>query len=161
VVSPQISLLNQQGSHVVFGDLLVVPVDQGFLYVQPIFVESNQGGTVIPELKKVVVVHGQTVTSGDTLAGALAASFGQTPPSGPQPPPAGGTNVQQLLNDAVQHFAAAQRLLRRGDLAGYQREIELGQSLVERAQKLLAQQGPSGGSGGATPTPTPTGTPSG
>jgi uncharacterized membrane protein (UPF0182 family) len=161
VVSPQISLLNQQGSNVVFGDLLVVPVEEGFLYVQPVFVESNQGGTVIPELKKVVVVHGQTVTSGDTLAGALAASFGEPPPSGGPPPPSGGTDIQQLLNQAVQHFAAAERLLRQGDLAGYQREIQLAQSLVEQAQKLLTRQGEGSGSGSQSPSPSPSGTPSG
>jgi hypothetical protein len=64
------------------------------------------------------------------------------------------------LNEAVQHFATTQRLLRQGDLAGYQREIEQAQSLVEQAQRLLRQGGGSG-SGSPTPSPTPTGTPSG
>jgi hypothetical protein len=61
----------------------------------------------------------------------------------------------------VQHFAAAQRLLRQGDLAGYQREIELAQSLVEQAQNLLARQGEGSGSGSPSPSPSPSGTPSG
>jgi uncharacterized protein len=160
VVSPQISLLNQQGSHVVFGDLLVVPVEDGFLYVQPVFVESNQGGTVIPELKKVVVVHGQTVTISDSLVNALAASFGEAPPSGPGEPPTGGLTVQQLLNQALRHFAKAEQLLRQGDLAGYQREIDLGQQLVQQAQELAGQKGGGSGTGSPSPSPSPTSSPS-
>jgi uncharacterized membrane protein (UPF0182 family) len=160
VVSPQISLLNQQGSHVVFGDLLVVPVEDGFLYVQPVFVESNQGGTVIPELKKVVVVHGQTVTISDSLVNALAASFGEAPPAGPGEPPTGGLTVQQLLNQALRHFAKAEQLLRQGDLAGYQREIDLGQQLVQQAQELAGQKGGGSGTGSPSPSPSPTSSPS-
>ena len=152
-VSAEVSLLSQQGSQVVFGDLLVVPVEDGFLYVQPIFVESSQGGTVIPELKKVAIVHGNTVSMGNTLGEALALSFaGQTPPSGPSQP---GATVQQLLAQALNHFAAAEAALRKGDLATYQKEIEAAQSLVNQANKL-ARKGGSGSSGGSPPpTPTP------
>jgi uncharacterized membrane protein (UPF0182 family) len=161
VVSPQISLLNQQGSHVVFGDLLVVPIEDGFLYVQPVFVESNQGGTVIPELKKVVVVHGQTVTISDSLVDALAQSFGEAPPTEPGgPPPTGGQTVEQLLQQALTHFANAEKLLRQGDLAGYQREIGLGQQLVQQAQELAGTKGGSG-TGTTSPSPSPSPSPSG
>ena len=160
-VSAEVSLLSQQGSQVVFGDLLVVPVNDGFLYVQPIFVESSQGGTVIPELKKVAVVHGSTVSMGNTLSEALALSFaGQTTPSGPTPP--GGATVQDLLTQALKDFAAAQVALHKGDLATYQKEIQSAQALVNQANKLAAKGGSgstghsSGGSTGGTKTPTPT-----
>jgi len=159
LVSSQISLLNQQGSSVVFGDLLVVPVDKGFLYVQPLFVESNQGGTIIPELKRVVVVHGQTVTVSDSLDAALSASFGA--PSQSQPPGTEQT-VQQLLNQALNDFTQAERLLRQGDLAGYQKAIQAAQAAIQKAQALEQKQG--GGSGGTsspTPPPSPSPSPSG
>jgi uncharacterized protein len=154
-VSSQISLLNQQGSQVVFGDLLVVPVDEGFLYVQPLFVESNQGGTVIPELKRVVVVHGQTVTIANSLDEALSTSFGT--PTQPPPGGGGGVTVQQLLNQAVRDFNQAEQLLRQGDLAGYQKAIEDAQAAIQKAADLEQKQG--GGSGGssvpASPSPSP------
>jgi uncharacterized membrane protein (UPF0182 family) len=159
LVSSQISLLNQQGSSVVFGDLLVVPVDKGFLYVQPLFVESNQGGTIIPELKRVVVVHGQTVTVSDSLDAALSASFGA--PSQPTPPGTEQT-VQQLLNQALNDFTQAEKLLRQGDLAGYQKAIQAAQAAIQKAQALEQKQG--GGSGGTsspTPPPSPSPSPSG
>jgi len=160
-----VSLLSQQGSQVVFGDLLVVPVNDGFLYVQPIFVESSQGGTVIPELKKVAIVHGSTVSMGNTLGEALTLSFaGQTTPSGPTPP--GGATVQDLLTQALKDFAAAQVALHKGDLATYQKEIQAAQALVNQANKLAAKGGSgstghsSGHSSGGKTTPTPTPTPS-
>lgn len=158
-VSSQISLLNQQGSQVVFGDLLVLPVDNGFLYVQPLFVESNQGGTIIPELKRVVVVHGQTVTVSDSLDAALSASFGT--PTQPGPPGTEQT-VQQLLNQAVNDFNQAEKLLRQGDLAGYQKAIEAAQAAIQKAQDLEKKQGGgSGGSSSPTPPPSPSPSPSG
>ena len=149
-VSAEVSLLSQQGSQVVFGDLLVVPVNDGFLYVQPIFVESSQGGTVIPELKKVAIVHGSTVSMGNTLDQALTLSFaGQ--PSGPSPPPS-NASVQQLLAQALKDFAQADAALRKGDLGTYQREIKAGEALVNQANSTAKK----GVKGGTSPSPSPT-----
>jgi hypothetical protein len=153
-VSSQITLLSQKGSDVLYGDLLTIPIDQGFLYVQPIFVTSTQGNA-IPQLKRVVVVHGDTVAIDTNLTAALAASFGQAapPPSGGggQPPPTGST-VQDLLQQALLHFQKAQDALKAGDLATYQAEINLAQRLVQQANQQAGSPSP-------TPTPTPTASP--
>jgi uncharacterized protein len=146
-VSQQLTLLSQQGSDVVFGDLIIVPIENSFLYVQPIFVRSaTPGQPAIPELKRVVVVHGGNVTISTSLADALATSLGQ--PSGGggggvQPPPTG--TIAQLLQQALAHYQAAQRALMAGDLAGYQREINLEQDLIRQAIQLGSQ----------TPSPSP------
>ncbi|HJP66424.1 MAG TPA: UPF0182 family protein, partial [Actinomycetota bacterium] len=149
-VSPQISLLSQKGSDVLFGDLIIVPIDQGFLYVQPVFVVS--AGNPIPELKRVVVVHGGNATIAATLTEALAASFGQQVPTTPTPPsgPAPTGRVAQLLAQALQHFQKADQALKKGDLAGYQREIQAGEALVRQANQASA----------ATPSPSPSPSPS-
>jgi uncharacterized membrane protein (UPF0182 family) len=151
-VSPQISLLSQKGSDVLFGDLLVVPIEQSFLYVQPIFVISS--GNPIPQLKRVVVVHGGNATIANSLSDAIAASFGQTPVQPPTggggPPPTG--QLGQLLAQAQQHFDAAEAALKNGDLATYQKEIEAGIALVNQASQLSASP---------LPSPTPSASPSG
>jgi uncharacterized membrane protein (UPF0182 family) len=152
LVSPQISLLGQKGSDVQFGDLIIVPIEDGFLYVQPIFVRAK-AANAIPELKKVVVVHGDTVTISDTLAEALAATFGEEAPpptTGGGPPPTG--RVARLLQQALDHFQQAQEFLRQGDLAGYQREIDAAEDLVRQARAA---------SESSTATPSPTATPTG
>jgi uncharacterized protein len=159
-VSPQITLLSQQGSAVQFGDLIVVPIENSFLYVQPIFVvASGAGGVPIPELKRVVVVHGGNATIAASLTDALAASLGQPTGGGGGggggggPPPTG--TIAQLLQQALQHFQQANADLKAGDLAGYQREINLAQQLIQQAQAL------AGEGGGVTPSPSPSPTPSG
>ena len=82
--STERTLLSQGGSDVLFGDFLVIPIDDGLLYVQPVYVRSTQTNA-IPELKRVVVVNGDRVGIGTTLRDALADSL-----SGQVVPPDGG-----------------------------------------------------------------------
>lgn len=153
-VSAEVTLLSQAGSQVLYGDLMIVPIDNGFMYVQPLFVQSSQGNP-IPELKRVVVVHGGAVTLGSNLPDTVAASFGHAPPppsQGGVPPPS-TTDVGRLLDEAIAHFQQAQTDLRNGDLAGYQREIDAAERLVRQAN------GQS--SGAKAPSPSPSPSPSG
>lgn len=150
--SQERTLLGTGGSSVVFGDLLVIPIDNSFLYVEPVYVRSQQT-SAIPELKRVIVVNGSTVGIGATLQDAIASSTsGQTQTGGGGGPTPGGTTDEQvaaLLDQAVQHFAAADTALRAGDLATYQQELAAAQALVQQANDLLVPQ--SGG--GASPSP--------
>src|SRR5439155_6354376 len=86
-VSSQVTLLSQKGSVVSFGDLLIVPLGDSFLYVQPIFVQASSE-TPIPEMKRVVVVHGGSASIATSLTEALNESLGQatTPTPTPTPP---------------------------------------------------------------------------
>ena len=150
------TLVGQQGSKLVYGDFLVIPIEDSFLYVEPIFIQSNQQAT-FPELKRVVVVQNSNVGVGSTLGAALADSLGVTPTPTPTPTPSGGgkvsKQVEALIAQALQHFRAANRALKAGDLGTYQKEIQLAESLIKQAQDLAA--GSKGGSPQPTPTPTP------
>jgi uncharacterized membrane protein (UPF0182 family) len=153
--SQQITLLSQRGSQVLFGDLLIVPVEDSFLYVQPVFLKAA-GQTPIPELKRVIVVHGGNASIANSLDDALAASFGQAapvPPTGPGPPPTG--TVASLLQQALDHFRKAQQALANQDLATYQSEINQAQRLIQQAAQL------AGKSPSPSPSPTPSASPSG
>lgn len=150
------TLLGQSGSQIRFGDFLVVPVDDALLYVQPVYVQSDQPNA-IPELRRVIVVNGNAIGIGNTLSQALTDALGEpvTPPDGePQPPPTGTVDeqVQALLQEAAQHFTLADEALRAGDLATYQTEIELAQAAIERAQALLGDE-PTTTSPSPSPTP--------
>ncbi len=154
------TLLSQGGSDVFFGDFLVIPIDAGLLYVQPVYVRSTQANA-IPELKRVIVVNGDRVGIGDTLREALTDSLsGQVvePPPDGEPPPTGSVEqrIQDLLAEAAAHFEAAQTALRNGDLATYQTEVDAAQEAVNQANELAAQLAgvpPSPSTG--TPTPSP------
>jgi hypothetical protein len=145
--SAQRTLLSQGGSLVEFGDFLVIPIEDSFLYVQPVYVRANQE-TAIPELKIVVVVNGSDgpVHYADSLDEALAAAVEGTPPEGGARP---GEDPSALIAQALERFAAAQEALRSGDLAAYQRELAAAEALVRHANELL------GAPPEVTPSPSP------
>jgi uncharacterized protein len=152
--SSERTLLGQAGSVVLFGDFLVIPIEDSFLYVQPVYVQAQQ--TPIPQLHDVIIVNGSGggVTIADNLQDALRdAVSGQVPNGGG--PSGGGTTQQQierLLQQAQTHFENAQAALRSGNLALYQSEIDAAQAAVEQAAKLAGQS--------TSPTPSPSGSPS-
>jgi uncharacterized membrane protein (UPF0182 family) len=159
--SQERTLLGQGGSSVLFGDLLVIPIENSFLYVQPVYVQANQS-TAVPELKRVVVVNGDAVGVGQDLAEALAAAVEGVEPDGDQPGGDGGGDgdvvptVAELLAEASDRFAAADAALRAGDLATYQREIAAAQDLVAQALELSGVTPEGGGGGNASPSASPT-----
>ncbi|MGZ8596070.1 MAG: UPF0182 family membrane protein [Actinomycetota bacterium] len=157
--SSERTLLSQGGSDVLFGDFLVIPIDAGLLYVQPMYVRSSQANA-IPELKRVVVVNGDRVGIGDTLQAALADSLtGQVEPPDGGEPPTGSVQqqIQDLLAQAAAHFEAANTALTNGDLATYQAEIDAAREAVNQLNELYAAQleGVSPSPSTGTPTPSP------
>jgi len=84
-ISRQISLWDQRGSRVIRGDLLVIPIEESLLYVQPHYLQVEGGR--IPELKRVVVAYENQVVMAETLDDALAELFGGAPAPGRQPTP--------------------------------------------------------------------------
>jgi uncharacterized protein len=159
------TLLGQQGSDIVFGDFLVIPIEDSFLYVQPVYVRARQENA-IPELKRVLVMNGTTVGVGANLTEALAAAV-----SGVEPPPGGGgqepptgsvqDQIRQLLDQAQQHFDAAQAALQAGDLGTYQDEIQAAEDLIAQAVALADQDAGAGGGQTVTPSASPSASPSG
>jgi uncharacterized membrane protein (UPF0182 family) len=159
VISSQLTLWNQQGSHVIRGNLLVVPVADALLYIEPLYLQAS--GSEIPELKLVIVAYGSRIAMEPTLEAALARIF-VTLPSGPPaapapaastpaapapsalPAPSGPnrTRIAQLSAEASAHYERAQAALRAGDFTAYGREIEaLGRTLAELKRATGSPQG--------------------
>ena len=69
-ISKDLTLWNQQGSSVLRGQMLVLPIEETFLYVEPIYIQSSQAR--MPQLKKVVIAMGNTIIYRDTYEQALA-----------------------------------------------------------------------------------------
>ncbi|MEX1126338.1 MAG: UPF0182 family protein [Acidimicrobiia bacterium] len=134
-ISQQFTLWDSTGSKVIKGDMLVVPIEDSLLYVQPIFLEAEEGG--FPEFRRVIVVYGDQVEWSETLDGALGRVFGgeggePVPPTGPD-----GATVGELLDQAAAAFDKADDALRAGDLSEYQRWVDEAQRLLEEAQSAL------------------------
>jgi uncharacterized membrane protein (UPF0182 family) len=74
-ISPQITLWNQQGSQVIQGTLLVIPINESLLYVRPLYLRSAGGR--IPELKRVIVAYQDQIVMAETLNKGLVEIFGR------------------------------------------------------------------------------------
>jgi uncharacterized protein len=82
VISQQITLWNREGSRVIQGNLLVIPIEQSLLYVEPLYLEAEQNS--VPTLVRVIVVYQNRIVMAETLEQAIAAIF---QPSKPTTPP--------------------------------------------------------------------------
>jgi uncharacterized membrane protein (UPF0182 family) len=130
VISQQITLWSQRGSTVLRGSLLAIPVEDSLLYVQPLYLAAEKGS--IPELKRVIVAHGNQIAMGETLDAALQSIFGGRAGAAPtRASEAVATPLLEgltgLVGQAWDAWSRAQDALRRGDWAAYgeaQRQLE-------------------------------------
>ena len=139
-ISRQLTLWDQKGSQVIRGELLVIPIEESLIYVQPIYLRA-EGGT-IPELKRVVVAHENRVAMGETLDEGLNLLFGDGTAAhsiAAAPNAAGSAAAPDagLIGQAQEHYDRAIAAQRAGDWAAYGREIDqLGTILKQlRARK--------------------------
>lgn len=84
-ISKQLTLWNQQGSHVVRGTLLIIPVAGTLLYVEPLYLEATSQGA-LPELRRVIVSMGDRVVMRKTLSEAIDALFNNASGNEANPP---------------------------------------------------------------------------
>jgi len=141
------------GSKVDFGNLLIVPIDQGLLYVRPYYVRADKEDAV-PELRKVVVAIGDQIEVGDSLGAALAKLIpGSQSLVTPVVPDAGGTTTttvpgtpessatpDELITEALGLFDEADAALKSGGSSGlsdYQTKTSKAEDLIRQAQTAL------------------------
>jgi len=147
-ISRQLSLWDQRGSRVDHGTLLVIPIKESLLYVQPLYLRAESGK--IPELKRVIVVAENKIAMEETLEAGLARIFGsgtpakQTPTgetpasaslSGKPPAAPASSDAQGLAAQAKQHYDRAIQAQRDGDWARYGDEIKQLGAVIEQMSK--------------------------
>lgn len=150
-VSQLITLLNDTQSQIIYGNLIVVPVEESLLYAMPLFLKSNR--SEIPELRRVVLVYGDRVVMEDRLDSALKTIFGDLPnildnpdskpesdlPGGAKPPQKDSplsSDQLELLGQAIEASIKADEALKKGDLAGYQEGNARANEALQRLSEL-------------------------
>ena len=146
VIAPQITLWNQQGSKVLQGTLLVIPIKEALLYIRPLYLRGSGGR--IPELKRVIVAYQNQIVMEETLDESLARLFpdGEPEPGPPvesaardDVPPTPEERAGQapqaatLAEQARTHYDRAMQAQREGNWALYGEEIK---KLGEILQKM-------------------------
>ena len=149
IVSAQFTLWSQAGSSVVRGNLLVLPMGDSILYMEPIFLRSTS--TSQPEFKRVILASQTRIAFAETLDQALSQLLGESRP----PPPDGGgggglpEDVAGLVAEAQRLYTEAQAALQAGDLGTYQARLDELAPILERLADL------TGASVEPSPSPSP------
>ena len=133
-ISQIFTLLDQQGSSVIKGNLFVVPINQSILYYQPIYLQGEQNP--LPEFKFVVVVFQDRIIMEESLSEALASVFGGDFAT-EDIEDTEGESALELLEKATKAFEKAQQELQNGNLGLYQNLVEQAQQYVDLALELL------------------------
>jgi hypothetical protein len=146
-ISQQLSLWRGEGSDVIKGDLLIVPIEESVVYFQPIFLEEDGGA--FPEFRRVAVVYSDRVEWADSLDGALDLVFGDSvvdegeggDDEEPSEPPVEGS-IEELIQQAEDAFTRADAALRSGDLAEYQNWVDEAQRILNEIADLVGSTEP-------------------
>ncbi len=141
VIGPQLNLLSTGGnSQVSRGNMLIIPVEDSLLYVEPIYVRAINANA-LPEVKKVIVYYNNKVVMEDTLEQALARIFpvkgadNQPQPQQPAADTPTGT-IEELIRNANTIFNQAQDAQRAGDWAAYGTRIRELEELLNQLNLL-------------------------
>jgi uncharacterized membrane protein (UPF0182 family) len=157
-LSSQLTLWNQQGSRVQRGNLLIVPLGRGLLYVEPIYLQAER--SPMPELRLVVLATQDRIAFAPTFAEALSSLFGNNAGAKPSQPSAGGApqnaapqqgapaqqgaapTESELIDRAASDLADYQKLTAEGKLGEAGQKLESLKSTLEQLQKSRQQAAP-------------------
>lgn len=158
-ISQQVTLWNQSGSQVSYGNLLVVPINDSIIYIEPLYLKAASGQ--IPELKRVRVSYSGRVSMEEDLSTALQKIFAAPLAGMPQKTPAGGAptgttpaatatpaaasttpaegaasqkSLKQLADAAMDHYNKALDAQKRGDWTTYGSEIKQLEDILKQMQ---------------------------
>lgn len=132
VISSQLALWGQGGRRVIRGNLLIYPIAGSLLYVEPLYIESEQNK--FPQLTKIFVFYKDRIVMEDTLDAALTKLFGSEygnqqseeglvtqPPGSETLPMTSAEMLQELINRIITLHNQSTERLKEGDLEGYGR----------------------------------------
>jgi len=132
-ISQQLTLWGQKGSTVIRGNLLVIPIEESIIYVEPLYLRAEKGE--IPELKKVIVSNGSDVVMGNNLEAALEKLFARTFKEKEVVVTGEEKTLKDLIKEAAGYYESAQEFAREGNWSKYGEELQK----LEQTLKLLQE----------------------
>jgi uncharacterized membrane protein (UPF0182 family) len=136
-ISSRLTLWGQMGSSVIRGNLLVIPIEHSFLYVEPVYLQSEQ--SKMPELKRVIVAVGEQLQMRDNLDDALRAVFSveAVPPAQIQEALTGLPTgpLSDMAQEALDHYNKALDYLKNADWTKYGQELDSIKDILQRMAK--------------------------
>jgi hypothetical protein len=147
-LSSQFTLWNQQGSRVIRGHLLVIPVGRSLMYVEPVYLQAER--SPMPELRLVVLATQDRLGYGQNFEEAMTSLFGEAAAKAtgqpapekaegqakPSASPTPAVSLSQLINRAIQEFEEYQQLTAQGKLAEAGQKLEQHKRTLEEIKRL-------------------------
>ena len=144
-ISAQFTLWSRAGSSVVRGDLLVLPMGDSILYVEPIFLRSTESS--FPEFKRVILASQNRLAFANTIEEGIRQLLGESAIPPPEDGGGGGgalpSDVASLVAEAQRLYDAAQTALAAGDLGTYQARIDELARVIDALGELVGAPSPS------------------
>ena len=136
-ISSQLTLWGQQGSSVLRGNIIVIPLDDSLLYVEPIYLQADNANS-LPEMRRVIAAHGDDIVMEETLEDALLALFGGTRTTDNEGNEVDLTEetLNELIGRAQNLYEEAQKAIQVGDWTSYGRYMD---SLAKTLNELSSQ----------------------
>jgi len=138
-ISKDLTLWSQGGSNVIRGNLLVIPIRNSILYIEPLYISAETSSS-IPELKKVLVVYNNKVVMEDSLEEAIRRLVDEnisTIPTVPAVTDGDNQTMDDLLIRAIDHYNDAKDYLEMGDLENYGREMKIVDDLMDQLEQII------------------------
>ena len=135
-ISQQLTLWSQKGSKVIRGDLLVIPIEESLMYVEPIYLRAEQGE--LPELKRVIVAYDKEVVMAETLNQSLAAIFGgevEKQEIKVTEKKSETENISDLINAIVEAYGQAEAARREDNWVEYGKSKQEFEQLLQKLKK--------------------------
>lgn len=124
-MSRTLTLWNQQGSEVIRGNTLVLPINNSLLYMEPIYLQANTSR--FPQIKKIVLATQNKIVWGDTFDDAVKLLFGEEP----QPPTEVPESKEELITSAYEHFIKYREYVSQGEFELAGKELEAVESILK------------------------------
>ncbi|WP_352420901.1 UPF0182 family protein [Proteiniborus sp.] len=149
-ISPQLTLWSQRGSNVLRGNLLIIPIEDSLLYVEPVYLQADNENS-LPEMKRVIVAYKNKIVMEETLDLALSKIFGELTKEETENK---GKNeaedildidienkdTEQLVKRANELFINAKEASQNGDWAKYGEYIKQLEEVLQRLESVLVPE---------------------
>lgn len=137
VISKEISLWNKEGSEIIYGDTMIIPIKQSLLYVEPIYIRAT-GKNSIPEMKRVAVSYGDKIILSESIDKALEQIFNYSEEATEETPETNNdinSELKEGIKSAKEAFDKAVEAQKNGDWAKYGEYIKNLQNILEQLNK--------------------------
>lgn len=151
-ISKELNLWSQGGSKVIRGNMIVVPIDNSILYVEPIYIASSNQST-LPELKQVVVAYDEKIVMESSLESALYALFDEKAPEKPIvlpqtgateddeiPEPEANVTYESAARKIIEEFRRAKQANAEGNWSGFGESMEALEKSISELEKALEEK---------------------